>query len=57
MKFEDLASVVATAQTEPKDASHLTVLFKRYADSAHDIITICCANPRTSIVKRLSSKK
>lgn len=49
MKFEDLASVVATAQTEPKNASHLTVLFKRHADSAHDIITICCANPRSSV--------
>ena len=49
MKFEDLASGVATAQTEPKNASHLTVLFKRYADSAHDIITICCASPRSSI--------
>lgn len=49
MKFEDLASVVSAAQTEPKNTSHLTILFKRYADSAHDIITICCANPRTSV--------
>jgi len=49
MRFEDLASVVATAQTEPKNASHLTVLFKQHADSAHEIITICCTTPRSSI--------
>ena len=49
MRFEDLASAVHAAQTEPKNASHLTVLFKRHADSAHDIVTLCCASPRSSI--------
>lgn len=49
MRFEDLASAVHAAQTEPKNASHLTVLFKRHADSAHDIVTLCCASPRGSI--------
>ncbi len=49
MKFEDLASVVATAQTEPKNAGNLTVLFKRHSENAHDIITLCCASPRSSI--------
>ena len=49
MRFEDLASAVHAAQTEPKNASHLTVLFKRHGDDAHDIITLCCASARSSI--------
>lgn len=49
MLFEDLASAVYAAQTEPKDKSVLAELFKTNAIDAHEIITICCASPRTSI--------
>lgn len=49
MLFEDLASAVYAAQTEPKDKSILAELFKTNAIDAHEIITICCASPRTSI--------
>ena len=49
MKFEELASVISAAQTEPKDVTTLADLFLRHVDSAHEIITICCATPRSAI--------
>ncbi len=50
MRFEDLANAVLSAQTEPNQHKQiLSELFLKNKDSAHDIITICCANPRTSI--------
>ena len=48
MKFEDLASAVFASQNESK-GNTLANLFTTNVDSAHDIITICCANPRSSI--------
>ena len=48
MKFEDLASAVYASQTEP-NGSALADLFSNNYDHAHDIVMICCANPRSSI--------
>lgn len=48
MKFEALADAVAAAQNEGGRTT-LSELFTRNVESAHDIITICCSNPRTSI--------
>jgi len=48
MKFEDLASAVYASQTEP-NGSALADLFSNNYDYAHDIVIICCANPRSSI--------
>jgi len=48
MKFEDLANAVFASQNESK-GNTLANLFVTNTDSAHDIITICCSNPRSSI--------
>tara|TARA_R110002012_G_scaffold33393_2_gene97842 strand:- start:48728 stop:50047 length:1320 start_codon:yes stop_codon:yes gene_type:complete len=49
MLFEDLASAIYAAQTEPNNESILSELFKTNSIDAHDIITVCCAKPQTSI--------
>jgi hypothetical protein len=50
MRFEDLANAVLAAQTEPNQQKQiLSELFTRNKESAHDIVTICCSNPRLSI--------
>jgi len=49
MNFELLASIVSAAQNESKDDSILSELFNENADSAFEIITICCANTRNAI--------
>lgn len=48
MRFEALASAVAAAQTV-ESRTVLSDVFTKHAGSAHDIITICCANPRNAI--------
>lgn len=50
MKFEDLANAVFCSQTEPnRHQQILSELFNTNYDSVHDIISICCVNPRLSI--------
>lgn len=49
MLFEDLASAVYAAQTEPNNKNILAELFSKNAIDAHEIVTICCATPRSSI--------
>jgi len=50
VRFEALASAVAAAQTEPNRAHEILAdLFVTNRESAHDIITVCCTNARTSI--------
>ena len=49
MKFEELASAVRAHQTEPKHPKILSDLFTKHESDAHDIITLCCASPRSSI--------
>lgn len=49
MKFESLANAVHAHQTEPNSSLILSSLFSNHESDAHDIITLCCASPRSSI--------
>ena len=51
MRLEDLANAVHASQNEaPRMASRILAdLFMKHESDAHDIITVCCATPRSSI--------